>query len=340
MAPHSGSSITPMDLLRICDGLVIQQALYAAVKLGVADLLQDGPRSTSEIAGQIEVNEPALYRLLRALATQGVFEETTGRTFANNQLSRFLCTGVPGSVRSMVLFRGSELFYQCFGEIVYSVQTGQPARSKLFGKSWEYLRDHPELARIFDDAMTELSALSAPAIAAAYNFGAHGTLMDVAGGNGILLAAILNVHPALRGVLADQPHVIERAKQRGFLGGELAARASLQPCDFLHEVPSGCRAYLMKNAIVDWNDEQAHTILDNCRRAVPSDGVLLLVEPIVPDDNRPSWSKIVDLPMLVLTGGKTRTVDEHRELLAGASFRLNQVVPVVADLSIIEALPT
>ena len=104
MAPHSGSSITPMDLLRICDGLVIQQALYAAVKLGVADLLQDGPRSTSEIAGQIEVHEPALYRLLRALATQGVFEETTGRTFANNQLSRFLCTGVPGSVRSMVGF--------------------------------------------------------------------------------------------------------------------------------------------------------------------------------------------------------------------------------------------
>ncbi len=162
MASQSGSTGTPMDLLRMCDGLLIQQAVYAAVKLGVADLLQDSPRSTSDLTEQLEVNEPALYRILRALASEGVFEETTPRTFTNNQLSRFLCTGVPGSVRSTVLFRGSEFFYRCFGEILYSVQTGEPARSKLYGKSWEYLRDHPELARIFDDAMSELSALSAP----------------------------------------------------------------------------------------------------------------------------------------------------------------------------------
>ncbi len=340
MTPQAASSMTPMHLLRMADGLIVHQALYAAAKLGVADLLQDGSRTAGELARQLEVNEAALYRILRALASQGVFEETAPRTFVNTALSRFLCTGVPGSIRSLLIFRGSEFFFAPFGEILYSIQTGQSARTKMYGMNgFEYLGQHPEMARIFDDAMTNISTLMGPVVAAAYDFGAWGSLMDVGGGNGALLAAILRAHPGLRGVLADLPHVLERARHCGFLGGELEARTAMQHCDFFGEVPSGCRAYLMKNVIHDWNDERAHHILVNCRRAVPADGVLLLVELAVPEGNLPSAGKLVDIVMLVLTGGKERTVEEYRELLAGGGFRLNQVISTSAQLAVIEAMP-
>jgi hypothetical protein len=177
----------------------------------------------------------------------------------------------------MLIFWGTETYYSSFGKILYSIQTGEPARSKLLGMDgWQYLQKNPGVARIFDDAMTDLSALVGPVIAGAYDFGQWGSIMDVGGGNGVLLAAILGAHPGLRGVLADQPDVLERAKARGFLAGELDARSSMLPCDFLREVPSGFRAYVMKHVIHDWDDERAHTILVNCRRAVPADGALLL----------------------------------------------------------------
>jgi hypothetical protein len=341
MTQQAALDTTPLQLLRVRDGLIIHQALYAVAELGVADLLQDGPRTATELARQLEVNESALYRILRALVSEGIFEEAPPHTFANNALSGHLRTGVPGSVRSMVIFWGSEIYYRSFGEILHSIRTGQSARSKVFGMDgWEYMRQHPEIARIFDDAMTNLSALLGPSVASAYDFGQWGSIMDVGGGNGILLAAILKAHPGLRGVLADLPPVLERAQQRGFFSGELEARSAMQPCDFFREVPSGCRAYVMKHVIHDWDDEHSHNILVNCRRAIPVDGVLLLVEWTLHEGNDPSAGKLFDLVMLLMTGGKERTVDEYRQLLAGAGFRLNKVIPTSPDLSIIEALPT
>ena len=204
---------------------------------------------------------------------------------------------------------------------------------------WEYLKQHPEQARIFDDAMTDMSAIVGPMVAVAYDFGRWGSVMDVGGGNGILLASILKAHPETRGVLADLPHVLERAQQRGFLGGELQARSAMQPCDFFREVPSGCRAYVMKNVIHDWDDEHAEKILANCRRAVPKDGALLLVEWTLHEGNLHAAGKLFDVVMLVMTGGKERTAEEYRQLLARAGFRLNQVILTSSDLSIIEALP-
>src|SRR5580700_4115520 len=162
--------------------------------------------------------------------------------------------------------------------------------------------------------------------------------MDVGCSNGTLLAAILKAHRGLRGVLADLPHTVERATHCGFLGGELAARGSMQPCDFFREVPSGCRAYVMKHVIHDWDDERAQNILANCRRAVPADGVLLLVEWVLPEGNAPSAGKFADVVMLLMTGGKERTLEEYRQLLRRAGFRLNQVIPTSPDLGIIEAL--
>jgi len=322
------------------DGLVLHQALYAAAVLSLADLLGGNAGRISDLATALAVDEHALYRLMRFLASKGVFQEVSPRTFANTELSCFLRSDVPGSVRSLLIFRGSELFFAPFGQIIYSIQTGRPAREKLYGANvFDYLKTHPSVARAFDDGMTSLSEIIAPEIAKAYDFAAWDSLMDVGGGNGVLLTSILRAYPTLHGVLADLPHVIERARERGFLSGDLQLRSCLQDCDFFKEVPAGCRAYLMKHVIHDWDDERARGILTNCRRAVPKNGVLFLVEYIVPGGNLSSVANTADVAMMVLTGGKERTLDEYRELLAGAGFGVNSVLPVAGDFNIIESLP-
>lgn len=329
-----------MQLLRLANGVVVQQAVYAAAKLGIADLLNDGPKTAKELANQLRVNESALYRILRLLSSQGIFQELAQSTFSNSDLSEFLRTGVPGSVRPLFVFRGSEFCFAPFGEILYTIETGIPAREKLYGmNAFEHFKGNPEMARIFDDAMTNFSQLTGPSIAGAYDFGRWDSLMDVGGGNGLLLSTILKAHPSLRGVLADLPHVLDRARERGFLGGELESRTSLESCDMFREVPSGCRAYLMKSVIHDWDDERANDILAACRRAVPGNGALLLVELLLPEGNQPSFGKFSDVLMLMLTGGKERSIEQYRKLLAGAGFHLNQVYPVPGDFCVIESFP-
>ena len=340
MTVQPAKSTALMQLLHARSGLILHRALYAAAKLGIADLLERGVDTCAKIASELKMNEGALYRLLRALASEGIFEEMRAGTFRNSSLSHYLRTDLPESIRPALLYWGSDFYYQSVGEILHSIETGEPATGKLWGKSdWEYMRQHPELASIFDDAMTNFSAMQAPAIAVAYDFGAWGSIMDIGGGNGILLSQILKTHKSLRGVLADQPHVLERARKRGFLGNELAERTTMEPCDFFREVPSGCRAYLMKNVIHDWDDDRAQEILISCRRAVPADGVLLLVEWGLSEANVPSAGKLTDLVMLAVTGGKERTTEEYRELLATGAFRLNKVVPTEVELVIIEAIP-
>ena len=341
MGGRAAAPTTPLALLRLTDGLVVHQALCAAATLGVADLLIGGEQSAAQLATTLQVNENALYRALRFLSGQGVFRETSPQTFANTPLSEYLRTEVPGSVRAVLIFRGRPYYVSPFTEFLYTIETGLPARDKVLGKgAFEYLRDHPHEERVFDDAMAAISALWAPAIAAAYDFGQWGTLTDVGGGNGLLLGAILNAHPDLQGVLADAPSVVERARRRGeFRSGELAARTRFEPCDFFAAIPPGSRAYVMKNVIHDWDDEQARRILCNCRRAIPDDGVLLLIEYRLGDDNTPSLGKMIDLVMLTLTGGRERTVVEERDLLASAGFQLTRAIPVSSDIMIVEARP-
>lgn len=334
-------SATPLALLRMTDGLVVHQALCAAATLGIADLLSTGARSAAALASALHVNEDALYRALRFLSGQRVFREIGSRTFVNTPLSQYLRSDVPGSIRPVLIFRGSRYYFSPFTEFLYSLETGIPAREKVLGTgAFEYLRADPETERLFDEAMTALSTLSAPTIAASYDFGHWETLTDVAGGNGALLAAILRAHPSLHGVLADAPSVIERARRREFLSGPLAARTRFEACDFFRAIPPGSRAYVMKNVMHDWNDAQASEILRNVRCAVPDDGALVLIEYGVGDANSPSLGKMVDLVMLTITGGKERTVDEHRALLAAAGFRVNTAIPVSPEITIIEALPS
>lgn len=339
MPAQATERTTAIELLRLTDGLIVHQTLCAAAKLGIADLLATGERGSAELASHLQVNEEALYRILRFLAGQGVFHEIKSRTFVNSPLSEYMRTDVPGSVRPILIFRGSRYYFSPFVEFLSSVETGSPARQRTLGKdAFEYLRSHPEEGRVFDDAMTAISALWAPAIAAAYDFGRWGTLTDVGGGNGLLLAEILRAHPGLRGILADEAPVLERARQCGFVSGELADRVRFEPSNFFEAVPSGTRAYLMKNILHDWNDDDARRILLNCRRAVPDEGVLLLVEYCLGAENTPSLGKTVDVAMLTVTGGKERTLDQHRELLASAGFRLSGTISVSNEIAIIEAL--
>jgi hypothetical protein len=290
------SKISPAPLLRMREALITHQCLYAAAKFGIADLLAEDPRTVTELAHSVKVNEDALYRTLRLLATQGIFEETSPRTFKNTDLSRFLQTGVPGSLRSLFLFWGGEFVYPCFGEIPHSIRTGKSSRTKLCGmNAFEYLRLNPELASIFDIPgcaafwLTRRMCWNGRAIAdfSAVNF-RHG--------------------PRSKSAISSRP-------------------------------PCGCRAYLMKNVIHDWDDEKARTILSNCRKVIPDDGALLLVELPISGENLPSLGKVVDIAMLVLTGGRERTVDEYRELLASAGFRLHSAVPTAAEFFILEAHP-
>jgi hypothetical protein len=204
---------------------------------------------------------------------------------------------------------------------------------------FEYLQQHPDQARIFDDAMTAMSAATGPAIAASYDFAQWSSVTDIGGGNGILLASILRAHPKITGVLADLPQVLERARERGHLGGELQSRAQMAECDFFRAIPSGSRAYVMKSVIHDWEDEKERQILSNCRRVVPNDGALLLVEHNLPEGSEPSAGKIIDVAMLVLTGGRERTAEEYRQLLASGGFRLNSVNPTPTGFTVFESLP-
>jgi len=340
MESRVAAGTTGLKLLRMMDGLVVNQSLSVAAKLGIADLLKDGARCTDDLAATLQVSSDALYRTLRFLAGQGVFCEVPSRKFANNELSEWLRSDVQGSVRSVVTYRGSPDYFAPFGDLLHTLETGAPSREKAQGlETFEHLRRNPAEARLFDDAMTDISMLWAPMVAARYDFGRWGTLMDVGGGNGLLLATIMRAHPALRGVLADQPEVLERARQRGFWAPDLISRVHFAPTDFFQEIPSGCLAYLMRNVIHDWNDERACQILLNCRRAVPDDGVLLLVEYSLGCENTPTLGKTLDVVMLALTGGKERTVNEHRELLASTGFCLNQVIPISDDAMILEARP-
>jgi hypothetical protein len=335
------SATTPLvQLLQYRTHFALHQALCAIAKFGVADAVERGVQNTSDLSRELSLNERALYRTLRALAGQGIFQEVSPRSFRNTPLSNVLRSDVPDSLRALFIFGGSEFVVRPFQEFAYSLQTGVSSRHMLSGMdSFAYLAQNPELAKIFDDGMTSFSNIIGPSIATAYDFSTWERLTDVGGGNGILLSHILDKHKTICGVLADVPHVLDRARDRGFLSGELATRTSFQVCNFFEAIPAGSRAYLMKSVIHDWDDAEALQILRNCRKVVPENGALLLLEMGLSEPNQPSIGKVVDLFMLVLTGGLERAVDEYRDLLARAGFRLNRVVPTSTDFLLLESLP-
>lgn len=327
------------QLLQLLNAYIISQALYVAAKLGIADQLKDRPKHVHELADPSGADEFSLYRILRTLASEGVFCELDNQCFSLTPMAELLRTDAAGSLRGWAIMRGEPFLWKPYGEILHSVKTGKPAFNHVFGmQAFRYLEKNPEASAVFDEAMRSISAQKYRAVADAYDFSATKTLVDVGGGNGGMLTAILSKHPGLKGVLAELPHVVEGARKQIEAVG-LGARCACVEIDMFKSVPTGADAYIMGNVIHDWDDERSVLILQNCRRAMVDGGKVLLVELVLSRRNDPHLSKLADVEMLIMTeGGKERTEEEYADLFDAAGLRLSRIVPTDSAWSVIEAV--
>ncbi|MEU9987610.1 methyltransferase [Streptomyces sp. NPDC048045] len=314
-------------VLQLATASWMAAAVSAAAELGVADALAGGARPVDEIARSVDAHPPTLYRLLRACAAIGLFEEREGRVFVLTEVGDALREDSPHSMRNFARWVGLPADRNSWAGLVGSVRTGDPAFERVHGQDvWDYMRDRTDVSTVFDDAMSEASRQLIAPVVDAYDFGGIDTLVDVAGGHGALLAAILAVNPDTRGLLYDRPEVVAGAKQT-FQDRGVDDRAEIVAGDFFDSVPAGADAYLLSNVIHDWDDEQSLKILTNCRRALAEGGRVLLVEAVMPQRDEPSPTvTLMDLNMLVLCGGKQRTETEFAELFGRAGLRLTRIV--------------
>ena len=314
------------------------RALYAAVALDVAAALAAGAKGIDELAAEVGAHAASLYRLLRVLAATGIFREQEGRRFTNTPLSELLRADVPRSLRDLVLLFGDETSWRSWEGILHAVRTGEAPFEHIYGeKFFDFLQDHADTAAMFDRAMASASSTTNAAVVAAYDFSHLGTLVDVAGGTGSALCSILKATPDLRGVVFDLPHVAQRARE--FIAAQgLAERCEFAGGSFFEAVPPGAGAYFMKHILHDWGDAECAEILGACRKAMSGEARLLICERIVPPGNEPSSAKLIDLHMMMTNhGGKERTQEEYRDLLAAAGFTIARVVPTGTPWSVIEA---
>jgi SAM-dependent methyltransferase len=328
---------SPPALFEMATAYWLSQAIYVAAKLGIADLLRNGPQSCVALATSTGSDAPSLFRLMRALSSVGIFAHLGRGHFALSRLAERLQTGVHGSLRAMVITIG-EIHYQACGSLLHSVQTGSPAFNTVFGASlFDYLQQNTDAADAFNQGMANVSSLLAYAVLMAYDFAGISSIVDVGGGQGKLLEKILQFNPDITGTVFDTASTIEGAQQ-GFGGDLRKRRCSYVVGDFFTSVPQGADAYLLCGVIHDWDDRRALRILRNCRRAMTEKGRLLIVDMVVPDTDATSFSKLLDLNMLAMTGGRERTQAEFRALLDAADYKLTRIIPTMAPQSIIEAV--
>lgn len=330
------ASITVVELAQ---GAWVTQALHVAVELGIADTLAGGALTADDVARRVGANPDATFRLMRALASQGIFKLRRDGRFALTAAGNTLRTDADGSMAPMLAMLGSPPHWEHWGELLHCVQTGQTAVEKLRGTQlFEYLDAHPEYARVFNDAMTAVSAMAITAAVPAYDFTPRRLVVDVGGGHGALLAAVLAAAPGARGVLYDLPSVVADAGP-AFETAGVSSRATSEGGSFFERVPEGADTYLLKAIIHDWDDERALTILRNIRTAIAEDGVVLLFEMVLPQGAPPHPGLLLDLEMLVNSGGRERTAGEYATLLSRAGFRQTRVIPTAGPLSLVEARP-
>jgi SAM-dependent methyltransferase len=340
-ATSAQPELPPLTLLyQIANGHYFTQALLLAVKLRIAEQLADGPRQADDLARATETHAPSLRRMLRLLASVGVFEERADGAFA--PVGSALREGVPGSARSIVLLIAGERVQEAWRELEYCVRTGNPVyRLRGLDDPFQNLSRSPEEEARFDDAMSEPTRIASVAVAAAYDFASLRSVVDVGGGSGALLIGILKAHPHLRGTVFDQPSVAERARGKIAASG-LAARCDAVGGSFFEGVPKGADAYLLKHVIHDWEDERAIRILRHCRAALADGGKVLIVEGIYPPRIDASLlsrgATANDVNMLVNTGGRQRSEPEFRELYAASGLALARIVPTPAGVSVIEGV--
>jgi len=332
MPPH-------VQLIQMGVALWQARAVYAAAELGLADLLAKGERSTEDLARETGTHAPSLYRLLRALASCGLVTETARNRFASAPLGDALRDGAPGAARATILTIAGSWQWKAWDHFLHALRTGESGVQASFGKSlFDFLAGEPVHSARFNEAMVGMHGAVAPAVVAAFDFSRFKSVVDVGGGKGALLAAILKAHPALRGVLFDLPETGDDAGAYLAAAG-LGARCAFQAGDFFQAVPASHDAYLLAHVLHDWNDDQAIAILRKCREAIPAGGRLLIIEAVLPDGDAPHHGKLMDLLMLTITGGAERGADQFANMLTRSGFRLAKVHPTTTHQSVIEAVP-
>ncbi|GCL46282.1 O-demethylpuromycin-O-methyltransferase [Microcystis aeruginosa NIES-3806] len=328
-----------LQLTQMVSGYWLSQAIYAAAKLSLAEHLSKGAKSCQELASLTETNPAALYRLMRALASVGIFQETESQQFILTPLAEHLSSDHPRSVKATAIMLGEAPHYQAWGNVLHSIKTGQPSFDDVFGMGvFEYFQTHPLDAEIFEQSMNSFSLSEEKAILAVYDFSEFQTLVDVGGGYGEMLGTILEQYPQLKGILFDEEYVISHCQPTLEKHG-IVDRCQTVGGSFFESVPSGGDGYLLKHIIHDWDDRRAIAILKNCCQVLDSNGKVLVLEMVVPAGNNPSAAKMLDLNMLVMCpGGKERTAEEFEELLSQAGLKLNRIIPTQEDICIIECV--
>jgi SAM-dependent methyltransferase len=319
----------------MASGYWLSQAIYVAAKLGIADLLVDGPQSCATLAAVTRSHEASLFRVMRALASSGIFSQCKDDRFELSPLAEGLLSAVPGSLSDAVITLG-EIHYHACGQLLHSVQTGSSAFKEVFNANlFDYLGLHPEAAGSFNRGMTNLASMLAYAVVFAYDFAGISSVVDVGGGEGRFLEKILEFHPGMRGTVFDSAVPVGCAERTNRIG----TRCSYVWGNFFDCVPAGADVYLFCGVLHDWDDDRALKILGNCRRAMSKNGKLLLLEMVVPSTDAADFSKLLDLNMLVMTGGRERTIAEFSALLERAGYTMTRIIPTLAPQSLIEAVP-
>jgi hypothetical protein len=328
--PHAG-------LMQLLSGGMIAGAVSALASLGVADHLDSGPQSAEELAPKVGAQPGPLYRLMRATASVGVLAEGSEGKFSQTPMSAALRRSGPISLRGWAIMQSQEWHMRGWEHLEYCVRTGKQATEKIYGKApFQLFEEMPGAAAIFNEAMTDLSRLDSPAVVEAYSFEGIGSIVDVGGGHGLLLAQILQANPGLKGTLYEMPSVIEGARS-----GPLAPvmnRCTLMAGDMFASVPPGADAYIMKHIIHDWPDDKCLKILKSCRSGVNPGGKLLVVDNVIQPGNGFDPGKFLDLEMLIFPGGHERSEAQFRDLFAAAGWRLSRIVPTPSGACIVEGV--
>jgi SAM-dependent methyltransferase len=326
-------------MLQMITSLWVSQSVGAVARFGIADQIADQPKTGQEIAKAVGANADAILRLMRALASIGVFRQVEGGRFGLTPLGETLRSDVPGSVRDFAIAEVDQAHWQPWGRMHESIKTGRPVSKAALGMEvWEWYAQNPHDEIAFSSAMGNLAQMVAGDLPRLVDFSDVQRVVDVGGAHGVLLASILRANPKVRGILFDLPHVIETAKPVIKAQG-LDGRCELVGGDFFKQIPDGADVHILKHIIHDWDDERASLILRNCHRALRPNGRIVLVEMIIPADNSPSPAQFIDLNMLVLLGGRERSEAEYETLLRSAGFKTPRLIPTGSPFFIIEAEP-
>lgn len=329
--------LSGVALQELLNGIVLSRCVHMVARLGLADLLEGGPRSVRELAALAQADENALYRVLRVLAASDVFSEIEPGRFDQTPVSRLLCANAPGSMRDFALMWGEDWYLRSWVDFEYTLRTGHNAFEKVHGLGlFDYLVQHPAAARTFAGAMKNFSSKLHGPIVEAYDFGAA-VVADIGGNDGGLLGAMMARYPDATGILFDLPQAISQA--RAVMAPELRQRCRFVAGNFFESAPEGADIYVLKLVIHDWTDRECTSILQNLRRVMKPKARLLVVEQIVPEGNVPAFSKLLDVALMVVCPGRERTEAEFKMLFNRAGFALNRIIPTCTPFFILESQP-